>query len=502
MRENSVKTAPSEADGVADLPIARHKTAMKRYTLSRPLSLAVAHKVVSPERSLFDYGCGRGADVRLLRKECVPASGWDPYFQPDEEIVPADCVNLGYVLNVIENPDERTATLRRAFDLAKRVLIVSVRVDQALDEAPEFSDGVVTKVGSFQKLYSQDEFKTYLATTLGRQVHMASLGIAYIFKESEAESEYLAQISLYRPISFRETIRATFAKDRTAQRYLALARSLGRPPLATEFKAMSRLIDRFGSAQRVERIASSLLDSDLLATVREEKRVNILTYLAMLRLQGLKPPPIRSLPEEVQADIRMIWSSYQASIQAGMEFLFEMGKPGRIQQECQKTAIGKRLPDALYVHKTAEPQLPPLLRLMILAARQIVGEVPYDLVKISTDGKKLSFLAYEDFDDDPHPALKFSVRVYLPKASYNVRTFASSQNPPILHRKELFIDPLHPRYAEYAQLSTQEEGLGLLSRLDIGTRNGWEEVLKSRGLQIANGTLINLIGSGELRSED
>ena len=121
---------------------------------------------------------------------------------------------------------------------------------------------------------------------LGHEPHMASLGIAYIFKDSQAESDYLAQLSLYRPISFRETVRIEFSKDRTVQRYLALTRTLGRPPLGIEFKPLSRLIERYGSAQRVERIASSLLNADALASAREEKRVNFLTYIAMLRLQG------------------------------------------------------------------------------------------------------------------------------------------------------------------------------------------------------------------------
>jgi len=468
---------------------------MKRYALSRPLALAISHQVVSPARTVFDYGCGRGADVRLLRKSGVIAKGWDPYFHPEEGIIPADCVNLGYVLNVIEDPIERAATLEKAFDLAGKALIVAVRVDQALDTAAEFSDGVLTKHGSFQKLYSQEEFRKYLGDTLGRQVHMASLGIAYVFKDSEAESEYLAQLSLYRPTSFREAVRNAFSKDRTAQRYLSLTRSLGRTPLPAEFKGLARLVDRFGSIQRVERIASSLLDSDTLASAREEKRVNILTYIAMLRLQGLTPPPVRSLPDEVQADIKMLWPSYKASIEAGTDFLFDLGRPGRIEQECKQSNVGKKLPDALYIHKTAEPQLSPLLRLMILTARQIVGEIEYDLVKIALDGKKLSFLGYRNFEDVAHPELVYSVRVFLPKATYDVRNYGASQNPPILHRKETFLDPLHPRYAEFAQLSAQEEQLGLLGRPDIGTRNGWEELLNSRGLKIAGGSVVS--GAGE-----
>jgi DNA phosphorothioation-associated putative methyltransferase len=477
--------------------IARHKTAMKRYALSRPLALAISHQVVSSTRTLFDYGCGRGADVRLLKKAGVSARGWDPYYHPDEEIVPADCVNLGYVLNVIEDPLERTATLKKAFGLASKVLITAVRVDQALDTAAEFSDGVLTRHGAFQKLYRQDEFREYLGKTLGRQAHMASLGIAYVFKDPQAESDYLAQLSLYRPTSFREAVRTAFSKDRTAQRYLSLARSLGRAPLPTEFTGLPRLVDRFGSIQRVERIASSLLDSDTLASAREEKRVNILTYIAMLRLQGLAPPPVRSLPDEVQADIKMLWPSYKEALQAGNEFLFNLGKPGRIERECKESKVGKKLPDALYIHRTAEPQLSPLLRLMILTARQIVGEIDYDLVKIGLDGKKLSFLSYRDFENVAHPELAYSVRIFLPKATYDVRNYGGSQNPPILHRKETFLDPLHPRYTEYAVLSAQEEELGLLSRPDIGTRNGWEQALRAQGIRIEGGSVNSSINSSE-----
>ena len=473
--------------------IQRHRTAMTRYSLSKPLALALAHRVVSPDRSLFDYGCGRGTDVSLLQKVGISATGWDPHFQPKAEVKPADCVNLGYVLNVIESPQERTATLQKAFALTNRVLIVSVRVDQALDNASEFSDGVLTKVGSFQKLYTQDEFRDYLRSALDRKPHMASLGIAYVFRDDLAEAEYLAQLALYRPVSFRESVRAEFSKDRTAKKYMALARVLGRTPLDTEFKAFSRLIERYGSVSRIERIAKSLLDSDMLASAQEERRVNILMFVAMLRLQGLAPPPIRSLSNEVQADVKMLWPNYKAAIQAGTDFLFELGKPGQIAEECKRTKIGKKLPDALYVHKSAEAQLSPLLQLMVLTAKQIVGEVTYDLIKISTEGKKLSFLAYKDFENTPHPELAYSLKLFLPKASYDLRRYTESLNPPILHRKETFLDTLHPRYAEYAELTKQEEGHDLLSRSDIGTRNGWEALLNSRNLRIENNSVVSTL---------
>lgn len=481
------QTPPSDS---APLTIARHKTAMKRYALSRPLALAMAHRVIEPARKVLDYGCGRGADVRLLTKAGVRAMGWDPHFKPDGLLESADCVNLGYVLNVIEDPIERGQTLLRAFALAEKVLIVSVRVDQALVEATEFADGVLTKVGSFQKLYTQQEFKDYLKQTLGHKPHMASLGVAYVFKDLQTESDYLARLSLFRPVSLRETVRTEFAKDRTAQRYLSKTKALGRVPLLAEFKPLSRLIERYGSVQRIERIADSLIDEDALVSTREEKRSNLLTYIAMLHLQGLTPPPIRVLPEEVQADIKMLWPSYKASIQAGVEFLFELGKPGAIQQQCKLSPVGKKLPDSLYIHRTAEEQLPPLLRLMILAARQIVGELDYDLIKIALDGKKLSFLSYPEFEDNAHPSLAYSVRVFLPTASYGIKNFSESKNPPILHRKETFVDIFHPRYAEFAALSSKEEALGLLGRTDIGTRQGWNNALDEKGIRIEGHNIV------------
>lgn len=41
-----------------------------------------------------------------------------PYYAPHQELTPADIVNLGFVINVIEDYDERAEALRAAFALA------------------------------------------------------------------------------------------------------------------------------------------------------------------------------------------------------------------------------------------------------------------------------------------------------------------------------------------------------------------------------------------------
>jgi DNA phosphorothioation-associated putative methyltransferase len=474
---------------MADRVIARHVTAIRRYDYSRPISLALAHGIITADTSVFDYGCGRGEDVKFLIADGIRASGWDPHYKPDARIERADVVNLGYVLNVIEDPTEREKTLRDAFELAKSVLIVSVRLDHNLETVVPFTDGFLTTKGSFQKIYSQAEFREYLEGVLDHRPQMATLGTAYLFKDPDCESRYLGN-SLRVQRGHRELSRETFHNSVVGESYLAVAKQLGRFPLAAEFSQYNELIEEFGSASRVERIARSILAPETLVESRARRQEDILTYLSMLKLRGLRPPPFRLLPKEVQADIKMLWASYQDAVTDGDRFLYQLADPSVVRKACASAEVGKKLPEAFYVHKSAEELLPALLRVILFAARQIVGEVQYDLVKISSDGRKVSFLRYPEFDENAHPALKYSLKVYLPKASYELRDYSNSENPPILHRKELFVDALYPAYEQFADLSRQEEELGLLSRSDIGYWKNWAAILQERELRIENHRLF------------
>ena len=108
--------------------VSRHKTAISRTELSRPIKLALDDGILSPELPFFDYGCGLGDDLRLLAVRGIKGVGWDPVHRPDQERRRAAVVNLGYVVNVIENPAERREALLRAWDLTETVLIVSGRL--------------------------------------------------------------------------------------------------------------------------------------------------------------------------------------------------------------------------------------------------------------------------------------------------------------------------------------------------------------------------------------
>ena len=88
------------------------------------------------------------------------ASGWDPVHRPDGERNRSPVVNLGYVVNVIEDPGERCETLRKAWALAEGILIVSARLaldGRALRHRSAFEDGILTSRGTFQKFFEQQE---------------------------------------------------------------------------------------------------------------------------------------------------------------------------------------------------------------------------------------------------------------------------------------------------------------------------------------------------------
>ncbi len=473
----------------ASSPIARHRTAIRRFQFSRPIALAVSDRLIQDNRTVFDYGCGHGEDVSLLKKNGLKARGWDPHFRPDAPIQPADIVNLGYVLNVIEDPAERTETLRKAFALAEKALVVAVRVDQSLEKGLPFQDGLITSRGSFQKIFSQAEFRQFVGDTLGVRPYIAGLGVAYAFKENEEENRYVSETAFQRSIRPQRDVIEEFVNHPEAVTLVDLVRKLGRLPLSAEFDTYEGLETAFGSRHRINRLLWKVIHPETLDEVQRQRREDLLISLSMIRLQGSKPIAFRALPPDVQADIKSLWTSYQQSLKESEAFLFGLGNPEVVKSAIGQLRIGKRLPEDVYFHISQEPLLPPLLRLIVFAGRQIVGEVEADLIKISTDGRKVSFLRYADFDTRAHPELTYSVKVYLPKAAHSFRDYSDSTNPPILHRKEAFLDELHPDYHACLTLTEKEEAMGLLSRNDIGTRNGWRSALLEKRMAVSGYSL-------------
>jgi hypothetical protein len=184
-----------------DVPddIDRHKTAMTRPGLSAPLQALIRYGYLDGSLTLFDYGCGKGDDLRAAVALGVKCAGFDPHFLPGTPTA-ADCVLLSFVLNVIEDPDERDTVARAAFAQAARVLCVGL-IQQADGDA--VGDGLLTSAGTFQKTYTPEEGEAYLRGVLGADVEWIGRGVALVFPSASARNdfEYRKQELLDRPLS-------------------------------------------------------------------------------------------------------------------------------------------------------------------------------------------------------------------------------------------------------------------------------------------------------------
>jgi len=184
--ESSVRGAGAAGDnGLDGWQTARHRTALNRYGFSAPTQSLARHGFLDGRYRLFDYGYGRGDDVRGLRENNLTACGWDPYFAPVES---SDLVNLGFIINVIEDFDERVEALSRAWSLAGTLLVVSVMLANQNDARGEpFRDGVRTQLGTFQKYYTQAEIKAFIEEVLDEEAIPVTPGAHYVFRDKDVE---------------------------------------------------------------------------------------------------------------------------------------------------------------------------------------------------------------------------------------------------------------------------------------------------------------------------
>ena len=108
--------------------IDREKTAISRYYLSAPFQLIRKAGLINKQFTYLDYGCGRGDDLNILESEGYDIIGWDPNHRPEGKVEERDIVNIGFVINVIEDRAERGEALRLAYGFAQQLLVVSAMI--------------------------------------------------------------------------------------------------------------------------------------------------------------------------------------------------------------------------------------------------------------------------------------------------------------------------------------------------------------------------------------
>ncbi len=479
---------------MSSIPIARHRTALTRHELSRPLRLAIDDGLLDSSSTAFDYGCGRGGDVKHLRSRGIECAGWDPNYCPDEKCTPADVVNLGYVVNVIENPNERVSVLKQAWSLAQKVLIVSARLSTEARESnfASFEDGFITRRLTFQKYYDQQELRNWIDSALGESSFAAGPGIFYVFRDQNVRQTFVASKysrSVAAPRLRRRDL--IFERHKTLfEPLMAFIATRGRLPVESELDAACDIIKEVSSLKLAFKIIRSVTGGTQWEEIRETRSQDLLIYLALSKFGGR--PRFSQLSQELQLDVRSFFSTYTRACESADNLLFSAGDPKTIGAACRESSVGKLTPGSLYVHVSAIPFLSPVLRIYEGCARAYIGAVEgANIVKLNHRWPQVSYLAYPEFERDPHPVLFASLVVPLKTFHIQYREYAQSTNPPILHRKETFLPPNHPMRQRFERLTKQEEKYGLYEDTQtIGTKDGWEAALSKRGLSLSGHRVV------------
>jgi len=507
--------------------IQRHKTALTRYELSKPVKGLLEYGLLKPGGSFFDYGCGQGADVRGLQALGYSAEGWDPAYRREASKQLADVVNLGYVLNVIEDPAERIEALVDAYRYARRLLVVSglIRETVEAERGARYADGVVTQRNTFQKCFEQQELQQLVEDALETTAVPAALGVFYVFRESTELQDFLsarsrrmidwtqmsARLGLGGPKTLWKTlyeqhkdlldefgnlalklgrvpeasefgrlsdIGETLGSSRRALRafvqgggaqgvdwasvkarfgvgqpsrprwetlyeenrelleaYWSMALQLGRMPEAEEFPRLGEVRERIRSPKRALNLLSRRGDGGKIQMAAENRRRDLLVYLAMANLR--KRVPFGHLSTSLRLDIRAFFGNYTRGLEKGLELLYAAGDPGEIELACEDLKIGWQDEQALYLHRSLVDQLPAVLRAYVGCAVSLFGDVAQaDVVKLHKASGKVTFLVYDDFEKDL-PELHQRIKVNL--RTRWVQVFDHSTQRQLLHHKERFV---------------------------------------------------------------
>lgn len=431
-----------------DTAIARHLTALSRTNLSAPMQSLARYGFLNGDNTLFDYGCGKGDDLRNLRENSLFVNGWDPHYFPESEKLAADLVNLGFVINVIEDFQERETALKNAYSLAHKVLVVSAMLlNQNAYNGEKLNDGVRTQRNTFQKYYSQSELKEFVEETLDNAAIAVAPGIFFVFKDVDLEQEFLLNRQRRRGNVLRVTARSPVLKP----------------------------------AQTPEELQQ-------LAVIRQNRLDDLLTYFALQVFAKRRSHP--HLNSSLKHDIKLFFGDYANAQRAAQAELFNIANIDAITAACQNVAEeGAGYLDtenALYIHSELIETLPPILRIYIGCAAMLYGDISQtDLVKIHSQSGKVTLLKYDYFENVPLPKLVERVKINLRSQDFQLFQYGEEYPANYLYLKSRYINEDAKNYAEQLAFDEQLEALNLFDFSGYGDKSAvFERKLKAARWEI------------------
>ena len=445
----------NSSDSPAPIEIERHKTAIDRNQLSAPMKLLARHGYLDGENNILDYGCGKGDDLTELESHGLDCIGWDPVYRPDADLLPSDIVNLGFVLNVIEDRAERDTTLKRAWDYTNKFLIVSVMVagESVIRQYEPYKDGVVTSINTFQKYYSQSEIKGYLETTLAESAIAIGQGIFIVFKDKLEEQIFLLERQHVKRDWKQYTVRERQSTPKTVSAstiennkeifddFWNTTLDIGRIPANSEFEHSEEMRRIAGSHMKAFQALCNHYGETLFSTAQEARRNDLLVYFALSLFD--KRQAYSQMPDGLKRDIKSFFQSITSAQEEAREILFSVGNPEVIQEACvaaqQQIKCGEYTEGHSFTfHKDFLNDLPPTLRIYIGCALQLYGDIEeIQLIKAHIRSGKVSLMRYKDWDKEV-PLLTERIKIKLRELDIDFFDYVGDYEPTPLQNKLIF----------------------------------------------------------------
>lgn len=468
---------------VGSIPIHRHRTAIDRDKLSTPMQRLARHGYLSGDHSVLDYGCGKGHDILELEAHGVDAVGWDPEYRPDGEKRVSDVVNLGFVINVIEERDERANVLLSAFGLTRCVLAISAMIgsETTNEKFTRYKDGVVTSRKTFQKYYSQSELRSFIESTLGRQAFAAAPGIFFVFKDELEEQRFLAnrqRVSRsWRQLTAREKSAPKVNYQKLVEDNIDLVQAFwetcldfGRMPANDEFDRSDEVRHIIGSHKKALDVCASYFGTDDYDKARDGRIEDITVFLALSYFG--RRQAYTKMPQSLQRDIKSFFQNVSTAQELARIALFSVANTQKITEACfearDRLDCGHLQTDHSYVvDSKLLNSLPGILRIYVGCASQLYGDIEsVDLIKIHMGSGKVTLMIYEDFGS-ALPLLKERIKVRLREQEIDWFYYGGRYDLQPLYLKSLYMSEGEPGFEpqqEFDQRVSRLPGIDLKER--------------------------------------
>lgn len=412
-----------------NIDILRHLTAVDRDKLSTPMQSLARNGYLDGEHTILDYGCGKGDDLIELEAHGLDAVGWDPAFRPDGDKRTSDIVNLGFVINVIEDRQQRAQALINAHSLAKQLLVVSVMLggEATTQKFTRYKDGVVTSRGTFQKYYTQSELRDFIESSLKTKAIAVGAGLFYVFMDELNEQEFLVTRQRvkreWKQLVQRDHMSPGVDYQAVIEKNLDLIKDFwgtcldfGRPLANDEFDRSEEIRRIIGSHRKALDASKEYFGDEDYEAAKVGRKKDLTVFLSLSFFDRHRA--YSRMPISLKRDIRAFYEKPSLAYDFAKEALFAIADTEMIGTACEnaykKLGCGNLIRGQSFTFAaTLLEQLPPLLRIYVGCSTQLYGDVDMvHLIKIHITSGKVSLMIYDDYDK-PLPILKERIKIRM-----------------------------------------------------------------------------------------